>query len=134
MGRLVTFLARIMPLPLKDFVGPLQPWMVGASGGIARGLGVNARTAVLVEQNGAAQVVGPAAGQAAAYFLTAPKRPPESPLPAPLRYGAVSVVRLRPGGTATFQANQWGAFTGGVSYTLSADGAGGLVSSMGSVY
>jgi cyanophycinase-like exopeptidase len=130
MGRLVTFLARMMALPPKDFVGPPQPWMVGAYGGIARGLGVDTGTAVLVERDGTAQGVG----QLAAYFLTAPKRPPASPLPAPLRYGDVSVVRLRPGGAATFRADAWGAFTGGVSYTLRADGAGGLVSSTGSVY
>src|SRR5438876_102783 len=91
MGRLVAFLGRMK-----------KEELVGATD-IARGLGVGTATAVLLESNGQARVVG----QFYAYFVTAPAKPKklvvENKDPAvPLTLVAVNVVRVKAGGKSVF--------------------------------
>jgi cyanophycinase-like exopeptidase len=123
MGRLVAFLARMMARGKKG------PEVLGGKA-VARGLGVNAQTAVLVEKNGTAQVVG----NSYAYFLTAPGLWAGGK---PLQYAKIKVSRLKAGGTFTFQVAAWANFNGDTTYTVSAVKMGQkstLTSSRKSVY
>ena len=99
MGRLVTFLARIA-----------SDWGVEE----VRGIGIDEATALTVDENGAAMVVG----QGAVYFLRTPG-PPERCLPGqPLTYRHIAVQRATAG--QVFHLSTW--YGGGlVSYTVSAD-------------
>lgn len=99
MGRLVAFVARMMQDGLSSQ---------------ARGLGVSEQTAVLVEPNGSARVVG--VGNA--YFLTAPGMPERCVARKTLTYLNVPVYRLS-AGPGTFDFNTWTG-TGGLAYTLTA--------------
>lgn len=104
MGRLVGFLARIRQ----------DGWSTRALG-----IGVDESTAVLVEANGVATVVG--AGYA--YFVQAPGAPQQCQPGQPLTYLNVPVYRLEGGQGGTFSFVTWQG-SGGVSYTFSViDGA-----------
>jgi cyanophycinase-like exopeptidase len=105
MGRLITFLARIVN----------DGW---ASTG--KGVGIDERTALAMEPNGSATVLG----SGAAYFLRTPGLP-EVCLPRqPLTYHNISVYRVS--GAATFNFASWTG-TGGTAYILNVDS--GLVTS-----
>ena len=98
MGRLVGFLARLVQ----------DGWTAEA-----KGIGVDEETAVLVEADGSATLVG----NGAAYFLRTPG-PPEVCQPGTrLTFNNVAVYRLDAG--ATFNFNTWKG-SGGTSYTISA--------------
>jgi cyanophycinase len=105
MGRLVTFLARLIQ----------DGW--AAEG---RGIGVDERTAVLVDGGGQATI----AGNGAAYFFRATERPRACQPVVALQFDAVRVYRVA--GPATFDLRAWKG-TGGADYTVSA--AGGTLSS-----
>lgn len=105
MGRLVTFLARLVQ----------DGWAAEA-----RGIGVDERTALLVEPGGSVSLVG--AG--AAYLLRTPGRPETCRSRTPLTYRNLSVHRMT--GASTFQLSTWTG-SGLTSYGLSAE-AGSLVS------
>ncbi|MGA7415725.1 MAG: cyanophycinase [Bryobacteraceae bacterium] len=99
MGRLVAFLARI-----STDGGPAAPC----------GIGIDEKTAVLMEPDGTAWVTG----QGAAYFLR-PPGPPEQCTPnRPLTYRDVAVYRLK-AGPGRFNIASWTG-TGGAAYALSA--------------
>ncbi len=99
MGRLVAFLARIS----KDG-GPAAPY----------GIGIDEKTAVLMEPDGNAWVIG----EGAAYFLR-PHGPPEQcKLNQPVTYKYIQVYRLK-AGTGRFNIATW-LGSGGTPYTLSA--------------
>jgi cyanophycinase len=113
LGRLVTFLARL----LQD------GWTSNA-----RGIGIDERTAVLVDGAGRATI----AGSGAAYFLRATGKPATCEPGTPLRINDISVYRVA--GTAAFDLRGWSG-TGGTEYRVSA-AAGTLTSTQpgGSVY
>ncbi len=111
MGRLIAFLARI----IKD------GWASSA-----RGIGIDEGTAVLVEADGSAAVLG----RGAAYFLQS-EEPPELCQPnQPLTFRNITVTKVFPGGSFNL-ANWLG--TGGNSYRISAM-AGRLESDIGTIY
>jgi cyanophycinase len=99
MGRLVTFLARIT----KDGL-VARP----------RAIAADQETAVLVEPDGKAKVVG----KGHVYFMTAPGQPQFCKAGKPLTYNGVKVFRVSPGGT--FDLSTW---TGekGAAYYVSAE-------------
>lgn len=112
MGRLIVFLARI----IRD------GWESEA-----KGIGVDERTAVLVDRNGAARV----AGHGNAYFVRLTEKPEVCEPGQPLSVRQVRVERVSPGGV--FDIKTWrGA---GDGYTISVR-AGALQSSLpgGAVY
>jgi cyanophycinase len=113
MGRLVTFLARIV----KDGWAPS-----------AKGIGIDEMTALAVESNGSVTVLG----SGAAYFLRTPGMPEVCQTKKPLTYLNLSVYRVS--GSATFNLSTWSG-SGGTAYTLSAN-AGVLTSSQagGGIY
>lgn len=112
LGRLLTFMARILE-----------------AGDVAsiRGIGVDERTAVLLESDGNARVVG--AG--AAYFLSASGKPSVCKKGVPLTFEGVAARRLR--ANAKFDLREWEG--DGDAYTLSVR-AGTMISSQsgGSAY
>ncbi len=112
MGRLVTFLARLVQ----------DSWV-----GEGRGIGVDERTAVLVDASGSATV----AGSGNAYFLRAPAPAVCQPRTA-LQVSGVAVYRLAASGA--FNLRTWTG-AGGAAYRLSA-ASGSLTSDQpgGSVY
>lgn len=113
MGRLVGFLARIV----QDGWSPE-----------AKGIGIDERTAIMVEPNGAAVL----RGSGAAYFLRTPGRPEVCASRTPLTYRNVSVYRVT--GTATFNLATWTG-SGGSAYSLSAvSGALSSTQPGGSIY
>lgn len=99
MGRLVTFLARIVHDGWADQ---------------ARGIGVNEKTALAVDGNG----IGTLFGQGPVYFLETPGPPEVCEKNSPLTFENVSVYRISAEGD-TFNLVTW---TGdnGTAYTLSA--------------
>ncbi len=113
LGRLVTFLARL----LQD------GWTTDA-----RGIGIDERTAVLVDAAGRATI----AGSGAAYFLRAGGRPASCEPATPLRLDGAAVFRAA--APATFDVRSWTG-SGGTGYRVSA-AAGSLASTQpgGSVY
>jgi len=116
MGRLVTFMARIVQ----------DGWTTEA-----RGIGINEKTALGVEPNGEVTVFGMCTG-ISAYFLSTPGSPEVCQPKTPLTYLDISVYKVTETGTfnlVTWQGN------GGTAYTLSAVG-GVLTSSQsdGTVY
>lgn len=103
MGRLVTFLARIV----QDEWAPM-----------ARGIGIDEKTALGVTPDGEVTLFGLCkAGTAAAYFLETPGSPEVCEPKAPLTFTGISVYKMS--GTATFNLRTWTG-TGGTEYTLSA--------------
>jgi len=111
MGRLVTFLARI----IKD------GWASSV-----RGIGVDEATAILINPNGSATRVG----SGAAYFLSSNGVPQTCVSGTPLTYTGLATYKVS--GAATFNLATWTG-TGGTAYTLSAT-SGALSSSNGSIY
>jgi cyanophycinase len=113
LGRLVTFMARL----IQDGWTPA-----------ARGIGIDERTAVLVDGAGRATI----AGSGAAYFLRAAGKPATCEPGAALRFGGVEVYRATT--TAAFDLRAWSG-TGGAEYRVSA-AAGAITSTQpgGSVY
>jgi cyanophycinase len=99
MGRLITFLARIV----SDGWAPS-----------AKGLGIDEETAIAVEPDGSAIVLG----NGAAYFLSTPGTPEVCQSRIPLTYTNLSVYRVS--GSATFNFTNWTG-TGGTAYTISAN-------------
>lgn len=99
MGRLITFLARIM----QDDWSP-----------DAKGIGIDERTALLVEPKGTVSVVG----SGAAYFLRTPGKPEVCLSRTDLTFHNISVYRIS--GSATFNLSKWSG-SGGTAYSLSVD-------------
>jgi cyanophycinase len=99
MGRLVTFLARIVQ----------DGWASSA-----KGIGIDEMTAIAVEANGAATVLG----SGAAYFLQTPGAPEVCQPKTQLTYLNLSVYRVS--GSATFDFPTWTG-SGGTAYALSAE-------------
>lgn len=97
MGRLVAFLARI----IRDGWAPE-----------ARGIGIDEKTAVVVEPDGLASI----RGSGAAYFLRTPGKPEKCEEKNALTYRNVSVYRVA--GAATFNLSTWTG-SNGAPYTLS---------------
>jgi cyanophycinase len=103
MGRLVTFLARIVQDGLATE---------------AMGIGIDEKTALGVEANGDVTLFGACKlGDAVAYFLCTPGPPEICEERAPLTYEGISVYRMS--GTATFNLATWHGI-GGSEYSLSA--------------
>lgn len=118
MGRLVTFLARIVE----------DDWAESA-----RGIGIDEKTALGVEPDGTVTMFGACKdGTAAAYFLETHGQPEVCDPKTPLTFGGISVYKMY--GDATFNLVTWDG-VGGIEYTLSAED-GVLISSQldGSVY
>jgi cyanophycinase len=113
MGRLVTFLARIVQ----------DGWASSA-----KGLGIDEQTAIAVDERGRATVLG----FGSAYFLQTPGMPEVCQAKTPLTYRNLSVYRVS--GSATFNFATWSG-NGGTAYTISAEN-GVLTSTQadGSVY
>jgi len=99
MGRLVTFLARLMQ----------DDWSTDA-----KGIGIDEKTALLVEPNGTISLVG----VGAAYFLRTPGKPEVCESRTALTFRDLSVYRIS--GSATFNLSKWSG-KGGTSYGLSAE-------------
>ena len=98
MGRLITFLARIVQ---DDWASQ------------ALGVGIDEQTALTMEPNGVAHVVG----IGSVYFLKTPLGDPQVCLPkTDLTYQGISVYRIS-GPTATFDFASWMGI-GGTAYTL----------------
>lgn len=100
MGRLIAFLARISMA--GSIIAPY-------------GIGIDEKTAVLMDPEGIATVTG----KGAAYFLHAPGPPQHCHPNMPLTYDDISVYRVR-AGTGQFNIASWSG-RGGVAYTLSAN-------------
>jgi cyanophycinase len=111
MGRLVTFLARLIN----------DGWAVQV-----HAIGIDEQTALLVNPDGSLTRVG----NGAAYFLTANGSAQVIAAKTPLTYRNLPVYRIS--GAATFNLATWSG-SGGTAYTLSAE-AGALNSSNGSIY
>jgi cyanophycinase len=111
MGRLVTFLARL----LQD------GWT-----SLANGIGVDEQTAVCMEASGACTIKG----NGVAYFLRTPGMPQYCVSGQPLTFTGIPTYKVASNGT--FNIATWTG-TGGMAYTLSAN-AGALTSSNGSIY
>jgi cyanophycinase-like exopeptidase len=99
MGRLATFLGRIVQ----------DGWASSA-----KGLGIDEMTAIAVEANGTATVLG----SGAAYFLQTPGAPEVCVAKTELTYRNLSVYRVS--GSATFNFSTWTG-SGGTAYTLTAE-------------
>jgi cyanophycinase len=100
MGRLVTFLARIVQ----------DGWAFQA-----KGLGIDEQTAIAVDANGNATVLG----FGSAYFLITPGVPELCQNKTNLEYHNISVYRVN--GSATFNFRTWTG-SGGTAYTVTATG------------
>lgn len=99
MGRLITFLARIIE----------DGWA-----GQARGIGIDEKTALAVDEDGDATVFG----QGAVYFLETTGAPGVCQKNTPLTFENVSVYRIS-GGDGRFDLASWRGH-GGTAYSLSA--------------
>jgi len=99
MGRLVTFLARIVQ----------DGWAAQA-----KGIGIDEQTALAVEANGNVSVLG----IGSAYLLRTPGTPQVCKSKTDLTYRNVSVYRLN--GPATFNLATWSG-SGGTAYTITAE-------------
>ncbi|UCE45836.1 MAG: cyanophycinase [Methanobacteriota archaeon] len=103
MGRLVTFLARIVEDRWSD---------------VAMGIGIDEKTAIGVDEDGDVTVFSlPGYTTGSAYMLRTPGPPEVCDRDTPLTYTGVSVYRISTG--ATFNLATWTG-NGGTSYTLSA--------------
>lgn len=103
MGRLVTFLARIVEDRWSD---------------VAMGIGIDEKTALAVDENGDVTIFSlPGYTTGSAYMLRTPGPAEACDRDTPLTYTGVSVYRISAG--ATFNLETWTG-NGGTSYTLSA--------------
>lgn len=100
LGRLLVFMARIV----EDKMAPE-----------ARGIGVDERSAALLETDGSITVVGPGLG---AYFFLPSEKPAVCEKGKPLTYGDIAVYRVPTGGT--FNVKDWKG-SGGTAYSLRVD-------------
>lgn len=118
MGRLLTFLARLHEPEAR----PASP-----SNSRVRGIGVQERTAVLLETDGQATVVG----KCCAYFIDAAQAEGDVAADKPLAFGPFDVQRVAPG--HSFNVREWRGDT--TRYTLGVD-AGAIHSTQtgGAVY
>ncbi|WNR42095.1 cyanophycinase [Paenibacillus roseipurpureus] len=115
-GRLLSFIARTV----KD------GWTSQA-----KGIGVNEQSALLIEANGAVQLVSqPGAPDPAAYFLKGNAAPEICVSGSPLTFTNVSAYKITPG--KTFNLSTWSG-SGGLSYTLNVN-TGTVTSSTGNIY
>jgi cyanophycinase len=97
LGRLLAFMARINQDQMAEDV---------------RGIGVDERSVVLLDDRGNAQVVGSGSG---AYFFRPTQKPAVCSKGLPLTYRTISVYKVAPG--ASFNVVDWSG-SGGVAYTL----------------
>ena len=97
LGRLLAFMARIVQDKMAADV---------------RGIGVDERSAALLEPDGSVTVVGTGSG---AYFFKPAKNPEVCAKRKPLTYADVAVYKVSPG--ATFNISGWKG-SGGTSYSL----------------
>ena len=111
LGRTLVFLARL----IAD--GSASP---------ARAIAVDSTTAVLMEADGRASVVG----KTSAYFLSVAKKPAVCRPGEPLTMSDIQVYRVKPGGH--FNIKTWQG-DGGLAYTLTVD-KGVVSSSRGEIY
>jgi len=111
LGRTLAFMARL----IED--GSASP---------ARAIAVDSTTAVLMEADGTATVVG----KTAAYFLSVSKKPAICRPGEPLTMGDIQVYRVKAGGR--FDIKNWKG-EDGLAYTLSVD-KGIVTSSRGEIY
>ena len=111
LGRTLVFLARIVA---DGWTSP------------ARGIAVDQESAVLVESDGSAKVVG----KAPTYFLRTTRTPEVCKPATPLTFGGIEAYRVPPGGK--FDLKTWTG-AGGESYVLSVS-AGVVTSSNGKIY
>ncbi|MCU0852497.1 MAG: cyanophycinase [Thermoplasmata archaeon] len=117
MGRLVTFLARIV----QD-----------GRATQARGIGINEKTALGVEPNGDVKLFGLCDAYSSAYFLLTPGPPEVCEPKTPLTYLDISVYRIT--ATGSFNLARWEG-VGGVAYSLlSVDGVLASDQADGSIY
>jgi cyanophycinase len=101
LGRLLGFMARIV-----------QDKMSAE----ARGIGVDERSAALLESDGSVTIVGSGLG---AYFISSTQKPDLCTKGKPLTLRDIAVYRVTPG--ATFNVKDWKG-SGGTSYSLNVDG------------
>jgi cyanophycinase-like exopeptidase len=104
MGRLLVFLARLNEPDGK----PVPP-----EGLLIRGIGVDERTAVLLEPNGTAHVVG----DGRAYFIDADHGRRATQPHKPLTFGPFTVQKVAPG--SDFYMNSWAGDA--ISYSINVD-------------
>jgi cyanophycinase len=97
LGRLLGFMARIIQDKMADDV---------------RGIGVDERSAALLEADGSVEVVGTGSG---AYFIRPTQKPDVCKEGKPLKYRDISVYRVSPG--TTFNITDWKG-SGGTAYSL----------------
>jgi cyanophycinase len=97
LGRLLGFMARIIQDKMADDV---------------RGIGVDERSAALVQADGSVQIVGSGAG---AYFIHPTQKPELCLKGKPLKYSDISVYRVPPG--MRFDITTWNG-AGGTAYSL----------------
>ena len=103
MGRLVTFLARIVEKGWAD---------------VAMGIGIDEKTAIGVEPNGDVEIFSlPGYTTGSVYFLRTNGEPEACKRDTPLAYSGISVYRISD--TATFNLAAWQG-SGGTAYTISA--------------
>jgi cyanophycinase len=100
LGRLLVFMARIV----QDKMAPE-----------VRGIGVDERSAALLDADGSITVVGTGLG---AFFFHPAQKPQECAQGKPLTYKDIAVYRVPTG--ATFNVKKWQG-TGGSAYTLNVD-------------
>lgn len=114
MGRLITFMARIVH----------SNWS-----SLARGIGVDVATALLVDNGIAFRV-----GAGSAYFLQTAGRPDVCEISTPLTYKNLDVQRLS--GAGTFNMHSWSSHDGGtINYSISAiNGALSSTQAGGAIY
>lgn len=111
LGRTLVFLARLVEDGFAE---------------TARAIAVDSTTAVLMELDGTATVVG----KTAAYFISAAKKPAVCKPGEPLTMNDIRIYRVQPGGQ--FNIKTWKG-DGGVAYTLDVN-KGVVTSSRGEIY
>ena len=99
MGRLITFLGRIEQ----------DNWA-----SLAKGIGIDEQTALLVDPKGSVSLVG----NGAAYFLRTPGKPEVCQSRTALTFRNISVYRIS--GSGTFNLSKWSG-SGGAAYSLSVE-------------
>lgn len=112
LGRTLVFMARILQDGMAKEV---------------RGIGVDEKSAALLEPNGSMTVVGPGTG---AYFYRTATAPKICKPNTPLTFTGINVYHVPPG--ATFSVTAWNG-SGGSAYTLNVE-SGVIQSSSGSKY
>jgi cyanophycinase-like exopeptidase len=112
LGRTLVFMARILQDGMAKEV---------------RGIGVDEKSAALLEPNGSMTVVGPGTG---AYFYRIATAPKICKPNTPLTFTGINVYHVPPG--ATFSVTAWNG-SGGSAYTLNVE-SGVIQSSSGSKY